>query len=215
MPSKEEIPEINVHIQRGPLNRKLRQLIITPDLIQFEDKNDPDIFTTFAKDEICEYRYGIKWIKGFEFTVGREYLIFIRSSSGQVLNIGLKTFYGARKKEYHKLSNDILKALWNFFFGPIANGLYDEFKKDLPITIGRATITKEAIIVDEGGIFKNNKTIIPWNNLEIKDYHTYLAIFSTLDASKTHATFSYLNDWNTGVLYSIVKTHLNNGNSGL
>ncbi len=149
MSSKGSTPEINVYIQRGPIDRRQRQLIITQDLIQFEEKNGSDAVTTFTKDEICEYRYGINWIKGFEFTIGREYVIFVRNSSGQTLNISFKTFYGSRKKEYHKLSNDILNALWYFFFNDIANQLYDKFKKGADITIGRATLTKDAIIVDE------------------------------------------------------------------
>jgi hypothetical protein len=150
MSSKEDTSEINIFIQRGPFDRRQRQLIINPDPIQFEDKNGADAVTTFTKDEISEYRYGINWIKGFEITIGREYAVFIRNSSGQTLKIGFKTFYGARKKEYHKLSNDILNALWYFFFNDIANQLYDKFKKELDVTIGRATLTKDAITVDEG-----------------------------------------------------------------
>jgi len=210
VPQEDYTNEIDVHIRRGPIDRKQRQLLITPDLIRFEDKNGSEAITTFDKSEICEYRYGIKWIRGFKFTVGREYVIFIRNSSGQTLKISFKTFYGIKKEEYHKLSNDILTALWYFFFGQMANEYYANFKKGIDITIGRATLTKKAVIVDEGGILKSEKKTIPWEHLEIKDYHTYLAIYSSIDASKTHATFSYLKDWNTVILHSIVKTILDN-----
>ncbi len=205
MSSKTETQEINVHIQRGPIDRKKRQLIITPDFIQFEDKWGPDPYTIFEKEDICEYRYGINWISGYQFTIGREHVIFIRNSSGKELKISFKTFYGSRKREYHKLSNNILDTLWDFFFSPIANERYDKFKKGADITIGRATLTKEAIVVDEGGMLKSEKKVIPWDKMEIKAYQTYFAIFSITDPLKTNATFSYLKDWNTLVLHSLVK----------
>jgi len=203
-----DVRPINIQIQRGPFDRKKRQLVITPDRVQFEDKNGSKPLTIMLKDEIREYRYGIKWIKGFEFTVGREYLLYIHSSSNEILKISFKTFYGIKKNECHKLSNDILSAVWYFFFGHIANACYHKFKNGEPVTISKAMLIGEGIIIDEGGVFKSVKKIIPWEELEIKEYHTYLAIFSTINP-KLYATFSYLNDWNTGVLYAVVKTIIN------
>ena len=130
MPSP-AIQSIDTYIQRGPIDRRKRQLIITPDFIRFEDKKQGEPFTIFSNEEICEYRYGINWISGYQFTIGREYVIFIRTSSGQVMKIGFKTFYSARKKAYHRLRTDILNALWDFFFGRIAGGYM------LPLKTGR------------------------------------------------------------------------------
>ena len=72
------------------------------------------------------------------------------------------------------------------------------------MSIGRATLTKEAVIIDEGAP-RNTPKIIAWDNLEVKEYQTYIALFSRSDPAKTHATFSYLNDWNTEVLYALVR----------
>ena len=209
MPANAETQDLNIYIQRGPIDTKKRQLIITLDFIQFEDNSGLDPFTLFQKEEVCEYRYGINWIRGFEFTIGREYVILIRDSSGRTMKISFKSFYGRRKKEYHKLSNDILTTLWYCFFGNMANDYFNKIKKGEDITIGRALITKDAIIVDEGGILKKDKKVIPWQDLGMKDYHTYFAIFSKDNAAKAHATFSYFKDWNTGILFSIIKTFLN------
>lgn len=210
MPVIEEVPGINVYIQRGLIDRKKRLLIITPDFVQFDDGNGLALPARFEKNEICEYRFGVNWIKGLEFTIGREYVIFIGSLSGQTIKISFKTFYGIRKKEYHKLSNDILAALWLFFFDDITTKHYQAFQSGVDITIGRATLTKEAVIIKERALLKEKQTIIPWEQLAIKDYYTYLAIFSAVDAANTHATFSYLKEWNTGVLFSLVNTILKN-----
>ncbi|MDR3693979.1 hypothetical protein [Mucilaginibacter sp.] len=209
MSSKAETQEFNVYIQRGPIDRKKRQLVITSDFIQFEDNNGFDLFTVFQKEDICEYRYGINWISGYQFTIGREYVIFVRNSSDQVMKISFKSLYGRRKKEYHRLSNNILNTLWDYFFSPITNQLYDEFKKSADITIGRATLTSSGIFVAENGLVKTEKKMIPWENMEIRSYQTYFAVFSTINPAKINAAFSYLNDWNTLVLHSIVKHILN------
>jgi len=210
MSPREEVPGINVYIQRGPIDRKKRLLLITPDFIQFDDKNGPALSVRFKKNEIREYRFGINWIKGFEFTIGREYVVFIRSSFDRTIKISFKTFYGVRKKEYHKLSNDILTFLWLFFFDDITTKHYQAFQKGEDISIGRAILTKEAVIIKERALLKEKQTVIPWEQLAIKDYYTYLAIFSAVDASNTYATFSYLKEWNTGVLFSLVSTILKN-----
>ena len=210
---KEEIQEINVCIQRGIFDRRQRQLIIIPDFIQFEDKGYSNSFTKFIGDEICEYRYGIKFIKGLEFTIGREFLIFIRNSSSEILKINFRAFYNIRREESYKLSDDILRALWKFYFSNIANVFIKEFYEGQEITVGRALITQEAIIVSDPGILRVDQTVISWEDLATKDYHNYFAIYSSKDASKINATFSYLNDWNTGVLFSVVRTILNNRNA--
>jgi len=210
MSPREEVPGINVYIQRGPIDRKKRLLLITPDFIQFDDKNGPALSVRFKKNEIREYRFGINWIKGFEFTIGREYVVFIRSSFDRTIKISFKTFYGVRKKEYHKLSNDILTFLWLFFFDDITTKHYQAFQSGVDVVIGRATLTREAVTIKERGLLKDKETIIRWEDLEIKEYYTYLAIFSTVDTLNAYATFSYLTEWNTGVLFSLINTILKN-----
>ena len=204
----EEIQEIDVFIQRGLFDRKQRQLLINPDFIQFDDKISSDIFTKFDKNEICGYRYGVKFISGYQFTIGREFLIFIHNSSNQTLKINFKSFYNFKKQEYYNLFNTILNTMWKCYFGNVVDEFVSEFYKGQDIVIGRAIISSEAIIINEPGVIKNDKKVIPWDDLETKDYHTYFAVYSSKDASKTNATFSYLNDWNTGVLYSVVRTIL-------
>ena len=68
--------EIQLKIKRGFLDNRERKLIINPEFIKFENKNSiSDAYTQFNKDSIIEYRYGINWIEGLYFTIGREYQI--------------------------------------------------------------------------------------------------------------------------------------------
>jgi hypothetical protein len=51
--------------------------------------------------------------RGLEFTIGREYQIFIRNHESQTIKIRFKSFYGYRRAELHKLNAHILKQLRN------------------------------------------------------------------------------------------------------
>ena len=173
----EDIQEFNTTIKRGLLDRIPRQLLITPDFISFENKSSASgIFTKFYKDEITDYRYGINWIRGLEFTIGREFLFYVRNSSMEVLKINFKTFYNIKKKESYKLSNDVLNSLWKFHFGLLANKLFNALVEGKEVTIGKATLTNEVIIVKENGIIKDDYKTFYWDDLKAKDYHTYFAI---------------------------------------
>lgn len=201
--------EINLTIKRGFLDSRKRQLIISPDFIQFEDKdlhNAP--FTRFEKDEISAYRFGINWIKGFEFTIGREYQIFIRNTDNKTLKINFKSFYGIKKNELYKQYSEIIKAIWEFYFGDITNTLLNEFRNGQNIEVGKVLISLEGVTITASGLFKEQRKLIPWEKVGTKDYQTYFNIHSIEDTVNINRIYSYLSDWNTGVLYSVIRTIL-------
>lgn len=80
-------------IVRSLFDQRKRQLLISKDNIIFEDKDlRKDPFTALLKENIVGIRHGIHFIKGLEFYIGREYLIFIKDHFGKELKIKLQTF---------------------------------------------------------------------------------------------------------------------------
>lgn len=198
---------IDTYVQRGLIDRRRRRLLITPELISFEGKNISDPFskdklTTFLRSDVSAFRYGIKWISGYQFTIGREYLIFIRNTAGKELKISFKSFYGVRKKECRQQNQEIINALWEFFFRGMTERYYQEFRTGLPVKIGMVTLMAASVAIGEEG---KPQKIIPWENVRLKQYATYAAIFSAIEPAKQYAALSYLNDWNTFVLYTLIK----------
>lgn len=201
--------EIQLTVKRGLLDNRPRKLIINSDFIKFEDKDlRSDTFTQFDKDVITDYRFGIKWIKGFEFTIGREYQIFIRNQNRETLKINFKSLYGINKNEHHKLYVEILEALWDFYFGNITNNFLDRFYNDEEFSIANVHFSKDKLIIKVDRLIKEDEIEISWNKLGTKDYHTYFAIYSIENPAKINKSFSYLDDWNTAILYSLVRTIL-------
>ncbi len=50
--------------------------------------------------------------------------------------------------------------------------------------------------------------MIPWEKVRTQNYYTYFAIYSEDDARHTNTVHSYKEDWNTNVLYSVLRTIL-------
>ncbi|WP_435525144.1 hypothetical protein [Chryseobacterium indoltheticum] len=79
-------------VVRGLFDARKRQLMIDENFLKFENKDhNENLFTTIPKDEITGIRYGIHFIKGLKFYIGREYQIFIKAKSGKELKIFFQT----------------------------------------------------------------------------------------------------------------------------
>lgn len=209
MQNESEFKEINVKIRRGLFDRRERNLFIGPSCVQFES-NDlrKDAIVTIDRNEIKAFRYGIKWIKGAEFTIGREFQIYILNNENKTLKINFSSYYGIKKAELNKLYSDIIQALWTFYFDDITMEFLDLFHSGNTIEIGSVQISQEGILINTGGIISVKKTHVVWDNVGTHDYATYFAIYAKNDPSKINSAHYYLKDWNTAVLYSVIRTIL-------
>src|SRR5882757_58301 len=94
-----------------------RQLVLDPLYLEFDDNNLASATPTkFHKEEIEGIRFGIKWIKGLDFYIGRIYCIDIKNRSGQIIKLRLKSIYGIRKKQLADKSVKIANALLRYYF---------------------------------------------------------------------------------------------------
>ncbi len=193
-------------IKWGLLDNKERKLILNPDYIRFDDTYS---YTQFDKESIVEYRYGIKWIDGIYFTIGREYQIFIRNKENHILKINFKSFYGINKKEYHNKYAEIVDTLWQLYFSDISRFYLDKFHNEEDFTINNVIFTKNNLTINVNGIIKEEAKTIPWEKVGTRDYQTYFAIYSIDNPLDINRGYNYHADWNTGLLYSVVRTILN------
>ena len=179
------------------LDRK-RKLIINPSFIEFED-NDLAIGrnTKFDSEEIDSFRFGIKWINGYKFTIGRTYFIDIKSTTGKIIKLKLKSIYGIRKNELHHKYVTIVDKLIDFQFINIAKKYINQHRNAEDFTL-------LSIKFIEVGIQLKNKKIISWEDLATKQYNNKYSLFSK-NNNNCYIVFEYDTDWNTAVLYSVVE----------
>ena len=176
-----------------------RKLVLDPLYLEFEDNNlasSPP--TKFLKEEIEGIRYGIKWIRGYRFYIGRIYCIDIRNKSGKIIRLRLKSIYGIRKGQLSDKYVKIAKALFRYYFDAISRQHIEAFQNNQPTELLGVKIDAEGVLFDQ----KIGK--ISWNFLGIKHYYTYYTLFSEVDPNKYKA-FEYLNHWNAGLLDSVIQ----------
>lgn len=209
MPQQKDIKDIEIKIQRGFFDNSKRQLTISPEYTEFEEKNLRSApLTRFNKNEITDCRFGVKWHSGIYFMIGREFKIFLRNRDKQVLEINFNSYLGIKKKELGELYVQIVKKLWEFYFTDITSDLLSKFKSGEDIQVGEAKISREGITIKTGGIITEKDKTIPWGKVGIRNYNTYFAIYSTEDSASINKGFSYLDNWNTLVLSNVVQTIL-------
>lgn len=189
-------------IIRGLFDTRKRSLIIGENFIKFENKDqNNDLFTVINKENITGIRYGIHFIKGLEFYIGREYLIFVRDKYGKELKINFKLFYKRKLDEKHQLYCDIIDELWDNFIGDIVYNYYLKFKNNEKFGISGIEIAEDRI--------KFDKKEILFKDLELKQYHHHFMIFSKEDHYKNRMLY-YLKDKDAVILFSVLKHILKN-----
>ena len=194
--------------KRSFTDGKQRRLVFNEKEFKFEDKDfGNNLFTVFKKEEITDYRFGIRWIR-FEFTYGREYQIFVRNKENKVIKISFKSYFGRKKNILHNLYRDILTDLWNYYFEDIIDNFIKKHNNHEQFSIGDVLFTKEHIELNISGIFNQKKVVIPWDKIRTRVYHTYFSIYSVENPSEINRGYNYKEDWNTNVLHSVLRTLL-------
>jgi hypothetical protein len=180
-----------------------RRLVINKAFIEFDDKDlNSASPAKFLKHEVDSFRFGVKWIRGYQFIIGRIYCIDIKSIDGNIIKIRLKSLYKVRRSQLATKYSKIITALYDNCFDDIIHSYLSDFNNKKEIQILGVTFCEEGIYL------KDRKILINWLDVGTKAYYTYYTIFSLSDPSNYRA-FEYLKDWNTGILYSVSRKILN------
>jgi hypothetical protein len=183
-----------------------KQLTVSDQFIQLKAAGKDDKGTRLDKQDIVAYRFGVKWINGYKFTIGREYQIFVKDSFGCVLKIGFKSLYGYKRNELYAQYNDVMKAIWDNHLSDLATNYLQQVSSGETIRICGVEITQTTVTIEARKILNKKKVTLPWELVGTKDYATYYAIFSTENPAEENSTYNYLDDWNAGILYSVIET---------
>jgi hypothetical protein len=194
---------VQLKLKSSFLDRE-RAFIIDPDFIEFDDKDlIAEKPTRIVKEEINAFRYGIKWISGYQFTIGRIYCIDIKSTNDIIIRIRLKSLYGVNKKKLSDKYAAIVNALYDQYFDNISLSYLNRLDKEESSQMLNIFFTPSGILLDK------QTSIIAWDDLGIRSFTTYFAIFRK-STPEVYRAFEYLTDWNAGILYSILKQILIN-----
>lgn len=190
------------------------KLVINPDYIKFTKKSFlSSTEIKFDINNISGYKYGIYWIRGLEFTIGREYQIYLKDHNNKVLKLKFRTYYGYKKEKLHQTYASIHSDLWHTYFKNIASDFLNKFEKEQPFEISGVKFTKDGVTIKTSGILREEDKSILWKEIDTHDYQTYFVIFSKKDPMNINRGYSYKEDWNTDILFNVIRTILNSKNA--
>ena len=192
-------------IKSSLLDRE-RELVIDKAFLTYDNKDQiAELPTKFLKQDIIAFRYGIKWIRGYQFVIGRIYCVDIQSWTGEIIKVRLKSFYGVNKKTLTEKYSTIVNSLYDIYFDDITRNYLQQYSDSIDFDILGINFRSDGVLMGK------NSDLIPWEDLGTKFYTTYYAVFSKSNPT-VYKAFEYLNDWNTGILYSVSRGILRSKN---
>ncbi|CAA7197200.1 hypothetical protein CHRY9293_03254 [Chryseobacterium potabilaquae] len=75
-------------------------------------------------------------------------------------------------------------------------------------SIGDVHFDNKNISINVSGIFSQKRVKISWESVRTKNYFTYFAVYSQQNPKEINRSYYYLEDWNTNILYSVLRTIL-------
>jgi hypothetical protein len=186
-------------VKSGLLDRQ-RSLMMTDDLVEWESGDlKRNQFTRLNKADIVDFKHGHDWIVWYRFTVGRQFSITIKDKRNRELKIRFTSYFGLHP-EYIDLYAEMVDDIWRLYHSDIVDRHLDILKNSGELEI-------QGIKLSESGIqLRGQQSVISWDNLNIKEYYSYFAVFHQ-ETPELHSRVSY-NEYGTEILWSMLKNIL-------
>lgn len=187
--------ELTYELKSGFFNTS-RTLIINKDFVSFNGKR-------VNKHDIEASRYGVRWIR-LDVIFGREYVVYIKDVNGRVHKINSRSFFGRNINKQHYQFAEILDAIWEYYFEDIIRKHLTQFEEGETFSIENLTLSTDGITIKQ--LLKSS--FISWDKVRTSSYQSYFSIYSVDNPSGLNVASYYLEDWNTSVLFSVVRAIL-------
>ncbi|MDD2798562.1 MAG: hypothetical protein PHV20_08225 [Bacteroidales bacterium] len=165
--------------------------------------NENRTITKLEKKEIEGFRFGVSWIRGVDFTIGRLFCIDIRDSKNRIIKIRLRSIYSINKKTLSEKFTDIVDKLYEYYFEDIISYQIENILKGETLQIEGFAFSNSGVCWD---ISKKN-IFVKWEDLRLREYTYYFALFSDENHNNYKAQ-TYLTDWNAAVIFAVSKSIL-------
>lgn len=185
-------------ITRSFFDNLPRKLVFHSDFFEFQAGIKSTQPIRIEKNSIIGIKYGIHFIKGLEFYIGRDYQIIFVLKNKKEVKINFKTFYRYKLNEKHQLYQEIIDEIWDFCVNDLVMDFYNQFNNNQSFTICDLKFQNKQILL--------NKKWLMMNKIEIKSYQDKLIIYEIENPNNSSNLLYYLKDVNAVVLWSLIKT---------
>ena len=154
--------------------------------------------------ELTGFRYGVEWIHGLKFVIGRSYVFWFKSAN-TTIRVSITSLYRMNFNDQWEKYQSVYKKVWNSIAGRMVEYNLDKINK------GEAVILNEVEIKRTGiSYVRSGKSVFLFlTEISLKIYQTYFVIHDKKDSSLSYISFSYKEDWNSLVLQETLLHLLN------
>jgi hypothetical protein len=178
-------------------NKTVKKLIFTEGGLTIEKPLSFDPVVFVPAEDIVAFRYGIKWLSGYAFTIGRTYLVEIQDNKGQIIPVKLPSLYGIKKNVYLDIWAGIIEQLWLYYLKTIFEGFYNQYKNKERFDLSGVEFHPFGIMLNGKGLF--------WDEIALSNYKTYFVVHGRENV-KLLWSCNFKNDWNAYLLQKLLKT---------
>lgn len=170
----------------------------TGDTFMITDDAFKNAKTVIPKGKIMSMRFGIKWISGLYFPVGRHFKIELKLDNGAVVPLKFSSYYGIKKKLYTEKFGELINAVWEHLFYPDLVDIANRFKNGETLYINGVEFNKNGLCWD-------GQEILTWDKVKLVRFKTYFAIRHT-DNALVNKCFYFLTDWDSFLLQQAIQS---------
>jgi len=185
-----------VFLVRTSFFSRSRLLTISPESVSIGMSTEGDSQLSIPKDDVDSIRYTARRVR-YYFYLYTYFKIDIRGFSGQTIRIRLFSLFGYHKKQIANRYGDILQYLYHHFFRDLVLHYLDLFANGIDFDIAGLVFTQQGIK------FSNKAEMIPWQEVDTRDYLSYFSVFSKKD-NYNYRAYNYWDDWNTTILNTVI-----------
>ena len=153
--------------------------------------------TFIASTDIAAFRFGVRELKGFKYSFGRQYFIELKDFKYNLYRIKFNSLYGIKNKTYYRVWADLLQDIWDYYLSNQLNYYSEMFNIQQVFDLAGVNIYPD-------GISWNKQQKISWDKVELKSYQSYFMIHHADDADQFKCCIFSI-DWNAVVLQSLLK----------
>ena len=150
-----------------------------------------------ASSEIAAFRFGVRELKGFKYSFGRQYFIELKDFNCKLCRIKFNSLYGIKNKEYYRVWADLLQDIWDYYLANQLSYYLEMFNIQQVFVLAGVKFQPE-------GISWNKQQVIPWDKVELKSYQSYFMLHHADDPDQFKCCIFSI-DWNAVVLQSLLK----------
>lgn len=181
-----------IEIKTGLFQNQVK-VIFDNEILTFISENGEELI---KKDKMKGFRFGVRWIRGFEFVIGRIYCLDIRLNNS-IKKIRLYSLYGKNKDKFWGKHQELLNLLYDYYFDEMIQKMFERVYNNEVIKVNKLSISKE-------GVTLKNGSFVEWENLNTKLYIEYYMLYPKGNPNNYHS-FDFLKDWDTGIVYGLTR----------